>query len=30
MKDDAQEKIQQTRLVWPEGDEKLKRRRDKF
>lgn len=30
MKDDAQEKIQRTMLVWLEGDEKLKRRCDKF
>jgi len=30
MKDDAQEKIQTTRLVWLGGEEILKRRRDKF
>lgn len=29
-KDEAQEKIQQTRLVWIEEKEKLKRRCDKF
>lgn len=30
MKDDAQEKIQQTRLVWLVAEETLRRRSDKF